>query len=80
MLEKIEDDLRAEHLSDPGPHRKVQEVRPDLGRTFRAKKLLDVGAVKIKVILDKSAPYFKPSKMRTMARSRRITKALTRNR
>ena len=79
MLEKIEDDLRAEHLNDQGPHRKVQEVRADLGRTFRANKLLDVGAVEIRVTLDKSKPNSKPSTMRTMARSRRNTKALTRN-
>ena len=80
MLEKIEDDLRAEHLNDQGPHRKVQEVRADLGRTFRAQSLLDVGAVEIKVTLNKSAHESKPSKMRTMAKSRKITEALTRNR
>ena len=80
MLENIEDDLRAEHLNDQGPHRKVQEVRADLGRTFRAQDLLEFGAVEIKVTLDKSAPISKPLKMRAMAKSRKITKALTRNR
>ena len=53
MLENIEDDLRAERLNDQGPHRKVEEVRADLGRTFRAPILLDVGAVEIKVTLHK---------------------------
>ena len=39
MLENIEDDLRAGRINDQGPHREVQEVRADLGRTFRAQKL-----------------------------------------
>ena len=78
-LDKIEGDLRAEHLNDQGLHRKVQEVRADLGRTLRALNLLDVGAAEIKVTLDKSAPDSKPSKMRTKARSPGITKERTRN-
>ena len=78
MLENPnKDNLRSGHLKGQDPHRKVRQARAALGPIFRVQNLLDVGAVEIKVTLNKSAQISKPSKMRTMARSRRITKALT---
>ena len=56
MLEKIEADLRAGHLKDQGPHRKVREARAAIGQLFQVQNLPDVGDAEIKVMFDKHVP------------------------